>query len=69
MEKGKEYKDGKLIYEGEYLNEQKNAVGKEYNYQDGSVLFEGEYKYGEKWNGNGKIFNYEKGEPQCQRMF
>ena len=28
--KGKEYEDGYLIYEGEYLNLQKNGKGKEY---------------------------------------
>ena len=45
--KVKEYDDfgGKLIFEGEYLNGQKNGRGKEYN-KEGNLIFEGEYKEG-----------------------
>ena len=39
----KEYdKDGIKIFEGEYLNGQKNGKGKEYN-QDGELIYEGEF--------------------------
>ena len=31
MGKGKEYKNGKIIFEGEYLNGQRNGKGKEYD--------------------------------------
>ena len=42
--KGKEYNDdGKLIFEGEYLNGNKwNGKGKEYD-DEGNIFFEGEY--------------------------
>ena len=40
------------MFEGEYLNGERNWKGKEY-YNDGSLLFEGEYLNGKKWNGNG----------------
>ena len=51
--KGKEYNyDGKLIFEGEYLNGKRNGKGKEYNY-DGKLIFEGEYKSDKIWNGKG----------------
>ena len=46
----------RLLFEGEYLNGQKNGKGKEYNY-DGELIFEGEYLNGKKWNGKGKEFN------------
>ena len=47
--KGKEYDyNGKLIFEGEYLNGKKwNGKGKEY-YSDGKLKFDGEYKNGLK---------------------
>ena len=51
IRKGKEYYDGKLEFEGEYINWDRNGQGKEYNY--GKLIFEGEYLYGEKWNGKG----------------
>ena len=43
---GKEYigNDNRLIFEGEYLNGQRNGKGKEYN--DGKLIFEGEYLNG-----------------------
>ena len=49
--KGKEYRSGILIYngelsfEGEYIDGKKNGKGKEYNYDN---IFEGEYLNGEK---------------------
>ena len=50
--KGKEYNDnGKLEFEGEYLNGKRNGKGKEYI---GDVLiFEGEHLNGKKWKGKG----------------
>ena len=43
VEKEKEYYDnGKLKFEGEYLNNERNGNGKEYN-ENGHILFEGEY--------------------------
>ena len=53
-EKGKEYNivSHRLIYEGEFLNGQRNGKGKEY-YYDGKLEFEGEYLKGNKWNGKG----------------
>ena len=54
----KEYNgyDNRLIYEGEYLNGEKNGKGKEY-YFHGELLFEGEYLNGEK-NGKGKEYYF-----------
>ena len=47
----KEYsKRGKLIFEGEYLNGEKNGKGKEY-YPDGILKFEGEFLYDCKLKG------------------
>jgi len=46
--KGKEYySNGKLKFEGKYLDGERNGKGKEYNY-DGELLFEGEYLNGKK---------------------
>ena len=46
--KGNEYDDnGKLIFEGEYLNGVRNGKGKEYD-SDGVLLFIGEYLNGER---------------------
>ena len=45
--------NGKLLFEGEYLNGERNRKGKEYNI-NGELLFEGEYLNGKKWNGKGK---------------
>ena len=57
MEKVKEYYDnGKLDFEGEYLNGKRNGKGKEY-YYNGQLEFEGEYLNGKKWNGNGYNIN------------
>ena len=41
------YNNGKLKYEGEYLNGERNGKGKEYWY-DGTLIFEGEYLNGKK---------------------
>jgi len=52
----KEYsEDGKLIFEGEYLNGVKNGKCREYNYNiyHNYLRFEGEYLDGKKWNGKG----------------
>ena len=56
----KEYRpDGKLMFEGEYINE--ILYGKEYNSEE-ELLFAGRYNCGRKrWNGKGKEYNY-KGE-------
>ena len=48
------YFNGKLIYEGEYLNGKRNGKGKEYT---GTLIFEGEYKNNLKWNGKGYIIS------------
>jgi len=41
--KGKEYYDGKLIYEKEYLDGERNGKGKEYDSILGKLISEGEY--------------------------
>ena len=41
--KGKEYKDSKLIFKGEYKNGKRNGKGKEYYYHNGKLLFEGDF--------------------------
>jgi len=49
----KEYYDnGKLKYEGEYFNGEKNGKGREY-YENGNLKFEGKYLNGKRWNGKG----------------
>ena len=56
--KVKEYwRDGQLIFEGEYLNGKINGKGKEY-YQDNKLKFEGEY-LNDKRNGKGKKYYYD----------
>jgi hypothetical protein len=47
-----------LIFEGEYLNNEKNGKGKEF--ENGKLLFEGEYLKGKIWNGKctGYYFNF-----------
>ena len=40
------YYNGKLIFEGEYLNGKRNGKGKEY--YNGKLIFEGEYLNGKK---------------------
>ena len=48
------YWNDKLIFEGEYLNGQRNGKGKEYDY--GELIFEGEYLNGKR-NGKGKEYD------------
>jgi len=48
------------MFEGEYINGEKNGKGKEY--YNGELKFEGEYLNGKKWNG--KI--YEDGNTICE---
>jgi len=52
--KGKEYnfEDG-LVFEGEYLNGERNGKGREYYCFNKILRFEGEYLNGKKWNGKG----------------
>ena len=52
--KGKEFENDKLIFEGEYLDDERNGKGKEY-YFNGKLLFEGEYS-NDKKNGEGKEY-------------
>ena len=57
--KVKEYDDnGKLEFEGEYLNGKRNGRGKEYEY--GELIFEGEYLNGKRWNGKSKEYEYDE---------
>ena len=45
--KGKEYNEyGGLLYEGEYLNGERNGIGKEYD--ESNLIFEGEYLYNQR---------------------
>ena len=54
--KVKEYDyNGKLIFEGEYLNGKRNGKAKEYWF--GKLIFEGEYLNGKR-NGKGKEYNF-----------
>ena len=54
--KGKEFNnEGDLIFEGEYLNGERNGNGKEYNGYN-IIIFEGQYKNGKR-NGKGKEYN------------
>ena len=48
-----EFTDKELIFEGNYMNGEKNGKGKEYKFD--LVLFEGEYFNGKRWNG--KVYN------------
>ena len=50
---------GDIIFEGEYLNGQRNGKGKEYN-SNGILIFEGEYLNGKR-NGKGKEY-YDNGD-------
>ena len=55
---GKEYNpfNGKVIFEGQYLNGKRNGKGKEYNYDTGFLEFEGEYLNGKR-HGKGKDYD------------
>ena len=46
--KVKEYKNDKLVFEGEYLNGKRNGKGKEFDGLFGKILFEGEYLDGKR---------------------
>ena len=47
----KEYKFGKLIFEGEYISGERNGYGKEYNLY-GILIYEGElFKWKKGWKG------------------
>ena len=48
----KQYWNGQLIFEGEYLNGEMKGKGKEY-YKNGKLKFEGEYLNWKKWSGKG----------------
>ena len=53
--KVKEYdNEGKLKYEGEYLNGERNGKGKEYD-DKGNLVYEGNYLDGER-NGEGEEY-------------
>ena len=56
--KGKEYYgyDDKLLYEGEYLNGERNGKGYEYCY---NLKYEGEFSKGKR-NGKGKEYDKER---------
>ena len=55
----KEYNDnGRLIFEGEYINGQRNGKGKEYDHGESELKFEGEYLNGQR-NGKGKEYDYD----------
>ena len=55
---GKEYyDDGKLKFEGEYLNGKRNGRCREY-YDNGHLELEGQYLSGER-NGKGKEYHYD----------
>ena len=51
----KEYKYGKLIFEGEYISGERNGYGKENNLY-GILIYEGEYLNGKR-DGRGKEYN------------
>ena len=55
---GKEYYHDKLKFEGQYINDQRNGRGKEYNFK-GDVIFEGEYLNNQRWNGKGIEHTYD----------
>ena len=52
----KEFLNGKLIFEGEYLNGKRNGKGKEYGLNK-TLFFEGEYLNGKR-NGKGKEYEF-----------
>ena len=56
---GKEYYNHILVFEGEYLNRQRNGKGKEYDCYNNTMEFEGEYLNGKR-NGRGKEYRNEK---------
>ena len=64
--KAKKYSyKGYIYFEGEYLNGEKNGIGKEYKYD--VLKYEGEYLIGKK-NGKGKEY-YEKEKLKYEGQF
>ena len=57
MGKEYDYRSGKLIYQGEFVQEKRQGKGKEYN-SEGNLIFEGDYLNGKR-HGNGKEYNSE----------
>ena len=58
----KEYdKKGNILFEGEYINGERNGKGKEYNDYNYKLRFEGEYINGLK-NGKGKEYDRYNGK-------
>ena len=54
----KEYNNnGRLIFDGKYLNGEKDGKGKEYDDILGYLIFEGEYLNGKRWNGEAKKYD------------
>ena len=47
----------KYLFEGFYLNGERNGKGTEYATRYKLIIFDGEYYNGRRWNG--KIYNYE----------
>ena len=71
----KEYYDnGKLKFEGEYLNGEKNGKGKKY-YENGKLKFKGEYLNNKKWNVKfyhnkvKKIFELKDGKGKIKKFY
>ena len=58
--KGKEYDEGELSYEGDFVDRKRNGKGKEYSF-DGDLLFEGEY-LDDQNHGKGKEYKIINGE-------
>ena len=52
-----------MIYEGEYLNGERNGKGKEYD-NDGNLIFEREFIKGKRFNGKEKEYDY-----RCKLIF
>ena len=45
------YNNGNIRFEGEYINDERNGMGKEYDPLVNKLEFEGEYLNGLKWSG------------------
>ena len=57
---------GRVIYEGEFLNDKKNGIGKEFN-EYGRLTFEGEFLY--NYRKKGKYYFYDKLEFEGEFLF
>ena len=51
----REYYDNELVFKGEYLNEERNGKGNEYDKGE-ALIFDGEYINGKRWKGKGKEY-------------